>query len=130
MSDITYIKVERGFVYLAVIMDLFSRKIISWSLDTTMTYPLIMDAFNMAVATREVEPGLILHSDRDVQYRSSEYQFLLINNRIRPNMSRKGNCRDNAVMESFFARLKIESIYAEQFKGKQDACLFMCLRIH
>lgn len=126
VSDITYIKIERGFVYLAVIMDLFSRKIIGWSLDITMTNQLIMDAFNMAVATREVEPGLILHSDRGVQYRSSEYQFLLINNRIRPSMSRKGNCWDNAVMESFFARLKVESIYAEQFKGKQDAysCVF------
>lgn len=126
VSDITYIKIERGFVYLAVIMDLFSRKIIGWSLDTTMTNQLIMDAFNMAVATREVEPGLILHSDRGVQYRSSEYQFLLINNRIRPSMSRKGNCWDNAVIESFFARLKVESIYAEQFKGKQDAysCVF------
>ncbi len=126
VSDITYIKIERGFVYLAVIMDLFSRKIIGWSLDTTMTNQLIMDAFNMAVSIREVEPGLILHSDRGVQYRSSEYQFLLINNRIRPSMSRKGNCWDNAVMESFFARLKVESLYAEQFKGKKDAysCVF------
>lgn len=125
-SDITYIKVERGFVYLAVIMDLYSRKIIGWSLDTTMTNQLIIDALEMAVATRRVEPGLILHSDRGVQYRSGEYQYLLINEGIKPSMSRKGNCWDNAAMESFFARLKVESIYAESFKGKQDAysCVF------
>lgn len=121
VSDITYIKLDRGFVYLAVIMDLFSRKIIGWSLDTSMTNQLIMDAFNMAVATRKVEPGLILHSDRGVQYRSSEYQYLLIQEGIQPSMSRKGNCWDNAVMESFFARLKVESLYAEQFRGKGDA---------
>ena len=125
-SDITYIKTERGFVYLAVVMDLFSRKIIGWSLGTTMTNQLIIDAFNMAVATRQVEPGLILHSDRGVQYRSGEYQYLLINEGIKPSMSRKGNCWDNAAMESFFARLKVESVYAERFNAKQDAysCVF------
>ena len=125
-SDITYIKVERGHVYLAVVMDLFSRKIIGWSLDTSMTNQLIIDAFNMAVATRQVEPGLILHSDRGVQYRSGEYQYLLINQGIKPSMSRKGNCWDNAAMESFFGRMKVESIYAEHFNGKKDAysCVF------
>lgn len=121
VSDITYIKIERGFVYLAVIMDLFSRKIIGWSLDTTMTNQLIMDAFNMAVASRKVEPGLILHSDRGVQYRSGEYQHLLIKEKIKPSMSRKGNCWDNAAMESFFARLKVESIHGERLKEKKDA---------
>lgn len=126
VSDITYIKIERGYVYLAVIMDLFSRKIIGWALDSSMTNALIIEAFNMAVATRKVEPGLILHSDRGVQYRSSEYQHRLIKAGIEPSMSRKGNCWDNAAMESFFARLKVESIYAENLKGKQDAyaCVF------
>jgi putative transposase len=126
VSDITYIKIERGFVYLAVIMDLFSRKIIGWSLDTTMTNQLIMDAFRMAVATRKVEPGLILHSDRGVQYRSGEYQALLLNEGIRPSMSRKGNCWDNAAMESFFARFKVEALYAEEIATKQKAysCVF------
>lgn len=125
VSDITYIKLERGFVYLAVIMDLYSRKIIGWSLDTTMTNQLIMDAFNMAVASRQVEPGLILHSDRGVQYRSGEYQHLLNRKKIRPSMSRKGNCWDNAVMESFFARLKVESIHGEVIEGKSDAYSFV-----
>ena len=126
VSDITYIKVERGFVYLAVVMDLFARKIIGWALDTTMTNQLIIDAFKMAVASRHVEPGLLLHSDRGVQYRSGEYQYLLAREGIKPSMSRKGNCWDNAAMESFFARLKVESIYAESLKGKQDAyaCVF------
>lgn len=126
VSDITYIKLERGFVYLAVVMDLFSRKIIGWSLDTTMTNQLIIGAFNMAVATRKAEPGLILHSDRGVQYRSGEYQHRLITTGIKPSMSRKGNCWDNAAMESFFARLKVESIYSERIKGKPEAyaCVF------
>ena len=125
-SDITYIKVEKGFVYLAVIMDLFSRKIIGWSLDTTMTNQLIIDALNMAVLSREVEPGLILHSDRGVQYRSGEYQNLLLTEGIKPSMSRKGNCWDNAAMESFFARFKVEALYATDVADKQEAyaCVF------
>lgn len=121
VSDITYIKLERGFAYLAVVMDLFSRKIIGWSLDTTMTNQLIIDAFKMALSSRNVEPGLILHSDRGVQCRSGEYQHLLITNQIRPSMSRKGNCWDNAAMESFFGRMKVESIFGESFKEKKDA---------
>lgn len=126
VSDITYIKVEKGFVYLAVVMDLFSRKIIGWSLDTTMTNQLIIDALNMAVASRRVEPGLILHSDRGVQYRSGEYQRLLLEEKIQPSMSRKGNCWDNAAMESFFARFKVEALYAEDVTTKQEAysCVF------
>ena len=126
VSDITYIKIEKGFVYLAVIMDLFSRKIIGWSLDSTMTNQLIIDAFEMAVASRNVEPGLILHSDRGVQYRSGEYQALLLSEQIKPSMSRKGNCWDNAAMESFFSRFKVEALYAEDVTNKQEAyaCVF------
>ena len=126
VSDITYIKVDRGFVYLAVVMDLFARKIIGWALDTTMTNQLIIDAFTMAVASRRVEPGLLLHSDRGVQYRSGEYQHLLSRSGVKPSMSRKGNCWDNAAMESFFARLKVESIYAEDLRDKKAAysCVF------
>jgi len=126
VSDITYIKVEKGFVYLAVIMDLFSRKVIGWSLDTTMTNQLIIDALDMAVSSRKIEPGLILHSDRGVQYRSGEYQRLLLDEKIQPSMSRKGNCWDNAAMESFFARFKVEALYAEDVTTKQEAysCVF------
>jgi len=121
VSDITYIKVDKGHVYLAVIMDLFSRKIVGWSLDTSMTNQLIIDALRMAMASREVEPGLILHSDRGVQYRSGEYQDLLLSNKIRPSMSRKGNCWDNAAMEAFFSRLKVEAIYGEEPGNKREA---------
>ena len=121
VSDITYIALDKGFVYLAVIMDLYSRKIIGWSLDSTMTNQLIIDAFQMAYDSRHVKPGLILHSDRGVQYRSGEYQHRLLSNGIRPSMSRKGSCWDNAAMESFFSRLKVESIYAEQPRTKQEA---------
>lgn len=126
VSDITYIKLHRGNAYLAVIMDLYSRKIVGWALDTSMTNQLIIDAFKMAVKSRGVEPGLILHSDRGVQYRSGEYQHLLLSQGIRPSMSRKGNCWDNAVIESFFARLKVESLYAEDIstKGKAYSCVF------
>ena len=121
VSDITYIKVDRGFVYLAVIMDLFSRQIVGWALDKTMTTDLVIEAFDMAVARREVKPGLILHSDRGVQYRSGGYQGALLETGIQPSMSRKGNCWDNAAMESFFARLKVELIYAEPPRNKEDA---------
>jgi putative transposase len=93
VSDITYIKLKKGYVYLAVITDLFSRKIIGWSLDTTMNNQLIIDALSMALKSRDVEPGLILHSDRDVQYRSGEYQQLLIGEGIRPSMSPKAIAR-------------------------------------
>ena len=121
VSDITYIKVRKGHVYLAVIMDLFSRKIIGWAMDKHMTTDLILEAFNMAVASRQVRPGLVLHSDRGVQYRSGEYQRALLDEDICVSMSRKGNCWDNAAMESFFARLKVESLHAEKFIGLDDA---------
>lgn len=121
VSDITYIKVTRGHVYLAVIMDLFSRQIIGWAMDSNMTTDLILEAFQMAVGKRKVKPGLILHSDRGVQYRSGEYQRALLEEGIASSMSRKGNCWDNAVIESFFARLKVESVHAEKFTGLEDA---------
>ena len=126
VSDITYIPLEKGFVYLAVIMDLFSRKIVGWALDTQMTNRLILDALEMAIGARGVEPGLILHSDRGVQYRSSEYQYALSREGIIPSMSRKGNCWDNAAMESFFGRMKVESVHGEQFGSKSEAyrCIF------
>jgi len=120
VSDITYIRVKGGNVYLAVIMDLYSRKIIGWALDESMPTDLIAEAFNMAVATRKVKPGLVLHSDRGVQYRSGEYQRLLLDKGIQGSMSRKGNCWDNAVMESFFARMKVESTHREVFKNLDE----------
>ena len=121
VSDITYIRVKGGHVYLAVIMDLFSRQIIGWAMDRTMNTELIIEAFQMAVGKRKVQPGLILHSDRGVQYRSGEYQRALLDNGIQASMSRSGNCWDNAVIESFFARLKVESVHAESFETLDEA---------
>ena len=118
VSDITYIDVDGEWMHLAVILDLFSRQIVGWAVDETMTTELILEAFTMAVARRKVTPGLILHSDRGVQYRSGEYKQALIDHEITPSMSRKGNCWDNAVMESFFARMKVELIYAENYKTR------------
>lgn len=120
VSDITFIRVEGEWLHLAVIMDLFSRQIIGWAIDETMTTELVLDAFNMAVERREVVPGLILHSDRGVQYRSGEYQQALADHQIRSSMSRKGNCWDNAAMESFFSRLKVELIYAKDYQCVTD----------
>ena len=121
VSDITYIPVRGGHVYLAAVMDLYSRKIIGWSLDKTMTAQLVLDAFNMAVASRECEPGLILHSDQGVQYRATEYVLALIDEDIKPSMSRKGNCWDNAAMESFFSRLKVEEVFDQSYQNLDDA---------
>jgi transposase InsO family protein len=115
VSDITYIKVGRGWAYLAVVLDLFSRKVIGWALDTHVRETLILEALTMAVGRRDVVRGLLLHSDRGVQYRGNEYQQTLHELGIMASMSRKGNCWDNAVMEAFFARLKVELIYPENY---------------
>ncbi|WP_237708664.1 IS3 family transposase [Marinobacterium stanieri] len=120
-TDITYIWVRDRWLYLATVMDLYSRSIVGWSLDTHMTEQLITDALNMAFKRRDIEPGLIIHSDRGVQYRSNRYQTLMEQHGCKPSMSRKGNCWDNAVMESFFSRLKVELIYAEQYRTIDEA---------
>ena len=116
VSDITYIGVGRGWAYLAVVLDLFSRKVVGWALDTHMREGLILDALTMAVGRRDVARGLLLHSDRGVQYRGNEYQQRLADLGMVASMSRKGNCWDNAVMEAFFARLKVELIYPENYR--------------
>lgn len=121
VSDITYIRAGDSWVYLAVIIDLYSRQVVGWAMDEHMKVDLILDAFNMAKAKRKVMPGLILHSDRGVQYRSWEYQQALESSEIKPSMSRKGNCWDNAVAESFFSRLKVEQVYAEDYETFGDA---------
>lgn len=116
VSDITYIRVGRGWAYLAVVLDLHSRTVVGWALDTHMRESLILEALRMARGRRLVQPGLLLHSDRGVQYRAKEYQQELEDLGIQASMSRKGNCWDNAVMEAFFARLKVELIYPESYR--------------
>ncbi len=120
VSDITYIKVGRIWLYLAVVLDLYSRKVIGWSLDNHMREDLIIEAFTMAVSCRNPGPDTLLHSDRGVQFRSNRYQMLLYDHEIQCSMSRKGNCWDNAVMESFFSRLKVELIYPENYNSIED----------
>ena len=121
VSDITYIKVGRTWLYLAAVLDLFSRKIVGWALDSHMRESLILEALNMAVSNRTIQHGTLIHSDRGVQYRGNEYQDALRKHGLRCSMSWKGNCWDNAVMESFFSRLKVELIYAENYRTVAEA---------
>ena len=121
VTDITYIWVERQWLYLATVMDLYSRRIVGWSLDVNMTEELITKATKMALDNRETAPGLILHSDRGSQYRSNAYVGFLEKHAIQRSMSRKGNCWDNAVMESFYSRLKVELIYAKNYQSIEEA---------
>lgn len=120
-SDITYINVAGTWIYLAVVMDLYSRAIIGWAVDTHMTLELPMRALQMAFANRKFQEGLIVHSDRGVQYRSNEYRDLLFDYGCQISMSRKGNCWDNAPVESFFSRFKVECIFQNRFKSIEQA---------
>jgi len=120
-SDITYIQTKQGFVYLAVVMDLYSRKIIGWSMDKNMGRHIAMNALAMAVAARKPSNGLIIHSDRGAQYVSDDYQHMLKENGIRCSMSARGNCYDNAVVESFFGSLKRERIRRYNYRTRQEA---------
>ena len=121
VSDITYIRVGRQWLFLAAIMDLFSRKVVGWALADHMREGLILQALEMAVSHRSPDRNTVLHSDRGVQYRGNEYQAALSQYGLRCSMSRQGNCWDNAVMESFFSRLKVELIYAENYKTMETA---------
>jgi putative transposase len=120
VSDITYIPMGRSWAYLAVVLDLYSRKVVGWALDTHVRETLILEALGMAMGQRQAAPGLLLHSDQGVQYRANEYQQTLHDLGITASMSRKGNCWDNAVMEAFFARLKVELIYPENYRSMED----------
>ncbi len=114
-TDITYIWVNGQWLYLAAVMDLFSRAVVGWALDTHMTDDLVCSALDMAFDNRDVSDNLIVHSDRGVQYRSNVYQKMLKENGCRISMNRTANCWDNAAMEAFFSRLKVELVYAETF---------------
>jgi len=121
VSDITYISTREGWLYLATVMDLFSRKIVGWAMGARMTKTLVIDALRMAVRHRSPPPGLLHHSDRGSQYASNDYQQMLADHQMVCSMSRKGNCWDNAVMESFYRSLKTELIYHEDFHSRIEA---------
>jgi len=115
VADITYIRLKAEFVYLAVILDGFSRKVVGWALDRTLAIRLTIGALEQAIERRQPESGLVHHSDRGLQYASEEYIKVLENNRVIPSMSRPANPYDNASCESFMKTLKREEIYANKY---------------
>ena len=119
--DITYVPTREGFLYLAAVIDLCSRRIVGWSMADHLRTELCADALAMAVEARRPGPGLIHHSDRGVQYASADYQFLLRSHEIVVSMSRLGDCYDNAVMESFWGTLKTELVHHEDYKTRDEA---------
>jgi len=116
VADITYIRLQREFVYLAVILDAFSRKVVGWTLDRSLASRLAISALEQAIARRQPPPGLVHHSDRGVQYASAEYVKLLLEHHMIPSMSRPANPYDNASCESFMKTLKREEIYANDYE--------------
>lgn len=120
VSDVTFIKCFTGWLYLCVILDLYSRKVVSWKISLKNDSELIVDALNLAIISRNPSKGLIFHTDRGSNYCSNDVRKLLANNKIRRSNSRKGNCWDNAVAESFFATLKRE-IEFNVFQNLKDA---------
>ena len=120
-SDITYVWTEEGWLYLAVVMDLYSRMVVGWSLSERMTSKLVIDALQMAIWRRKKPRGVIIHSDRGSQYCSHEYQKLLADNGFICSMSKRGDCYDNASMESWNHSFKVEAIHGEKFPTRTDA---------
>jgi putative transposase len=120
VADITYIRLQKEFVYLAVVLDAFSRKVVGWALDRTLAASLPKAALAMALASRQPKPGLVHHSDRGVQYASAEYVKVLEQHGIVPSMSRPANPYDNASCESFMKTLKQEEIYLNEYRDLED----------
>jgi transposase InsO family protein len=123
VSDITYIATDEGWLYLAVVVDLYSRIVVGWSMSERMTAILVCDALKMAIFRRHRPQGVIVHSDRGSQYCSREYQQLLNEHGLICSMSKKGDCYDNAAMESWNHSLKVEAIHGERFVSRAQAKL-------
>ena len=121
VGDITYIPTRHGFLYLAVFIDIFSRKVIGWSMDTRIKDSLVMSAFYQAVGREHPDEGLVVHTDRGSQYTSQRFQSLLLRYGCRQSMSRKGNPYDNAVMESFYRTLKRELVQDADYDDPEQA---------
>jgi putative transposase len=122
-ADITYVHTQEGWLYLAAVIDLYSRKIVGWAMADHLRAELCQEALAMAVQGRRPEPGLLHHSDRGVQYACSAYRWFLARHGMEPSMSRRGNCYDNAVMESFFHTLKVELVHHEKYQTRAQAKL-------
>lgn len=121
VGDITYIGTDEGWLYLAVVMDLFSRKVVGWSMSERMTASLVCDALRMALFARKRPRGVIVHTDRGSQYCSREHRALLDDHGLIASMSARGNCYDNAAMESWNHSLKVEAIHGERFATRDVA---------
>ena len=120
-ADITYVRLQEEFVFLAVILDAYSRRVIGWALDRTLENDLTLAALRMAFSRRSIRPGLVHHSDRGVQYASHQYTELLQSQGIQISMSRKGNPWDNAACESFMKTLKYEEVYRSEYRDLAEA---------
>jgi len=125
-ADITFVWTREGWLYLAVVMDLFSRRIIGWSMQSSLRRELVMDALKMATGSRHIGNSLLCHSDRGSQYASGDYQALLAGASILCSMSRKGDCWDNAPVESFFATLECELLDLHRFASPTQAQVLRC----
>jgi len=123
LADITYLPTAEGFVYLAAVMDLCSRKIVGWAMADSLRGELTVDALTMAIARRDPKPGLVHHSDRGTQYAAGEYRSLLASRGMESSMSRAGDCHDNAPMESFWSTLKKELTMGKAFATRVEARL-------
>jgi putative transposase len=121
VADITYIRLREEFVYLSVILDAYSRRVIGWALGRTLEAELAASALRMALLTRRPAPGLVHHSDRGVQYASSSYTELLKDHEVTISMSRKGNPYDNAACESFMKTLKYDEVYRNEYRDFEEA---------
>ena len=121
VADITYIRTQTGWLYLAAVLDLYSRKIVGWSMAPNMPASLVCTALHIAICQRQPTTGLIMHSDRGSQYASHEYRELLDKHGLVGSMSRRGNCWDNSVMERFFLNLKMERVWRRQYANHDEA---------
>ena len=121
VADITYIRLRTEFVYLAVVLDAFSRRVVGWALGRTLEAELVLTALRMALVTRKPQPGLVHHSDRGVQYASQLYTDMLKEHLAQISMSRKGNPYDNAACESFMKTLKYEEVYRTEYRDLAEA---------
>ena len=121
LADITYVPTDEGWLYLAAVLDCFSRKIVGWSMADHLETDLVADGLHMALQRRRPRAGLLHHSDRGVQYASDDYQQLLRRHGVQASMSGRGDCWDNAMMESFWATLKSELVHQEHYATRQQA---------
>ena len=120
-GDITYIWTAAGWLYLAVIIDLYARMVVGWAMEPSLNRTLVLGALQMAIQRRRPAAGLLHHSDRGSQYASHDYKVLLDAHQLQVSMSRTGNCYDNAMMESFFATLKVECVADQVFTNRAEA---------